>query len=75
MKKKIGFFVPEIKNLGPINVVFNIISFLNKEIFDIQLIAVRKNNIGYEGDIQEKCSLGIIYMSDYSSKDCFFDET
>ena len=72
MKRKVGFFVPEIKNCGPINVVFNIISFLNKEIFDIQLIAVRKNNIGYEKHIQEKCSLGIIYMSDYSSKESFF---
>lgn len=74
MKRKIGFFVPEIKNLGPINVVFNIISFLSKEIFDIQLIAVRKNNIGYEKHIQEKCSLGIIYMRDYSSKDSFFSD-
>nr|WP_314784277.1 glycosyltransferase family 4 protein [uncultured Capnocytophaga sp.] len=72
MKRKIGFFVPEIKNCGPINVVFNIISFLSKEIFDIQLIAVRKNNIGYEKQIQEKCSLGIIYMSDYPYKDSFF---
>ena len=74
MKKKIGFFVPEIKNCGPINVVFNIISFLDKEIFDIQLIAVRKNNIGYEKHIQEDCSLGIIYMSDFSSKKVFFEE-
>lgn len=74
MKRKIGFFVPEIKNLGPINVVFNIISFLSKEIFDVQLIAVRKNNIGYEIHIQKECSLGIIYMSDYSSKDSFFSD-
>jgi len=74
MKRKIGFFVPEIKNLGPINVVFNIISFLSKEIFDIQLIAVRKNNIGYEKYIQKECSLGIVYMSDYPSKDSFFSD-
>ena len=71
--KKIGFFVPEIKNCGPVNVVFNIISFLNKEIFDIQLIAVRKNNIGYEKNIQEQCSLGIIYKEDYSDENIFFN--
>jgi hypothetical protein len=74
MKKKIGFFVPEIKNCGPVNVVFNIISFLNPNVFDIQLIAVRKNKDGYKENIQEKCSLGIIYMSDFSSKEFFFEE-
>ena len=71
--KKIGFFVPEIKNCGPVNVVFNIISFLNKNAFDIQLIAIRKNNIGYEKNIQKQCSLGIIYMEDYPDKNIFFN--
>ena len=71
MKKKIGFFVPEIKNCGPVNVVFNIISFLNTELFDIQLIAVRKNNLGYEKIIQDKCSLGVVYMNNYLSKRLF----
>ena len=74
MKKKIGFFVPEIKNCGPVNVVFNIISFLNTELFDIQLIAVRKNNLGYEKIIQDKCSLGVVYMNNYLSKRLFFEE-
>ncbi|SQA93199.1 glycosyltransferase family 4 protein [Capnocytophaga ochracea] len=74
MKKKIGFFVPEIKNCGPVNVVFNIISFLNTELFDVQLIAVRKNNLGYEKIIQDKCSLGVVYMNNYLSKKLFFEE-
>ncbi len=74
MKKKIGFFVPEIKNCGPVNVVFNIISFLDTELFDVQLIAVRKNNLGYEKIIQNKCSLGVIYMNNYPSKKIFFEE-
>ena len=60
--------MPEIKNCGPVNVVFNIISFLNTELFDIQLIAVRKNNLGYEKIIQDKCSLGVVYMNNYLSK-------
>ena len=74
MKKKIGFFVPEIKNCGPVNVVFNIISFLNTELFDVQLIAVRKNNLGYEKIIQDKCSLGVVYMNNYPSKKLFFEK-
>ena len=74
MKKKIGFIVPEIKNCGPVNVVFNIISFLNTELFDIKLVAVRKNNKDYEKSIQEKCSFEIIYMSDFLSKNFFYEE-
>lgn len=74
MKKKIGFIVPEIKNCGPVNVVFNIISFLNTELFDIKLVAVRKNSKEYEKSIQGECSFEVIYMSDFPSEKKFFEE-
>ena len=64
-KIRLGFFIPEITNCGPINVVNEIIKNLNVSIFDIMLISLRKHNDTdneYANKIIRKCSLGCIFL-------------
>ncbi|WP_180138628.1 glycosyltransferase family 4 protein [Acinetobacter sp. YH12043] len=42
--KKIIYLVPEIYNCGPLNVVLNILRFLNLDIFDPYIVALRRSS-------------------------------
>lgn len=61
VKKRIAFLVPTIENCGPVNVVFNIISNLDLNKFDIMLISLRdSSHNNYFHLIEKYCSLGIL---------------
>lgn len=66
MKKKIGFLVPEIKNCGPVNVVFSIIQNLDLAQFEVMLISIRDNDLDYKNVVKNKCHLGIYSLENYS---------
>lgn len=66
MKKKIAFLVPSIINCGPLNVVLNLVSNLDKDKFDIMLISLRKSTYednSYVNLFLKECVLGIRYLS------------
>lgn len=66
MKIKIAFLVPEIKNCGPINVVFSIIQNLDLTQFEIMLISVRNNNSDYKDIVKDRCVLGFYSLENHS---------
>lgn len=69
MKKKIGFLVPEIKNCGPVNVVFSIIQNLNLNEYEVMLISVRNNQSDYKKIVKDKCFLGIYDLENHKLED------
>lgn len=74
--KKIGFLVPEIRNTGPINVVFNIISHLDLNKFEIMLIAIRRSEeTEFLKSILPKCALGVIYLNDNKINKKYLEKT
>lgn len=74
--EKIGFLVPEIRNTGPINVVFNIISHLDLNKFEIMLIAIRRSEeTEFLKSILPKCALGVIYLNDNKINKKYLEKT
>ena len=73
MKKiRLGFFVPELTNCGPINVVSEIIKHLDKNIFDIMMIVVRKHDLKYEeyaNNIIRNCNLDCVFLDNKNIKE------
>lgn len=69
MKIKIGFLIAEIKNCGPVNVVFSIIQNMDLNKYEVMLISVRENNSGYKDIIGDRCCLGIYSLENHSLED------
>ncbi len=68
MKINICFLVPEITNCGPLNVVLNIVKCLDKELFSLTLISIRKSNdVKYQNVFSRHLSNEIFYLDDYTS--------
>ena len=64
----IAFLVPEILNCGPLNVVLNIVKCLDKELFSLTLISIRKSNdVKYQNVFSRHLSNEIFYLDDYTS--------
>lgn len=65
---KIAFLVPEILNCGPLNVVLNIVKFLDRGHFEPILIAIRKtNDIEYQNIFNMHLN-EIYYLDECKSK-------
>lgn len=69
MKVKVCFLVPEIVNCGPLNVVLNIVKFLDGDLFEPILIAIRKSDdIEYRNIFSSYLKSDIYYLDEYTSK-------